>query len=295
MFMRIRIGFLGLGTMGAPLANDLRKAGYEMTVWNRTRDKAEPLVKKGVALASTPRECATDKDLVFTCLADEQALDSVLDGPDGALAGIGAGGVLVDTSTAGVRATRSIEARVRAKGGSLVAAPLLGTRAAAEKAQLIVLVGGPAEARERAHPALRAFSARLIELETAEQASLMKLVVQAVGGAMMAGFAEALALGASGGLDIAKMVETIQISSFHSPLYLIKGDQILHQDWSPRFPLARAEQDQRLAQEAATAQGTRLPVAEAVQKLFAEVAGTGRSDSDIAAVADLLLGRVHPG
>src|SRR5512141_373980 len=109
--MRMRIGFLGLGTVGEPVANNLRKAGHELTVWNRTRSKADHIVSKGGKLAPTPKACAEGKDLVFTCLSDEKALDAVLDGPEGALAGLRPGDVLVDMSTAGIRSARSVGAR----------------------------------------------------------------------------------------------------------------------------------------------------------------------------------------
>jgi 3-hydroxyisobutyrate dehydrogenase-like beta-hydroxyacid dehydrogenase len=283
----MKIGFLGLGTMGAPMANNLRKSGHTVTVWNRTPAKAEALVKKGAKPAATPREAAAGQDLIFLCVTDEKAIEAVVEGKDGLLAGLGKGTVIVDTSTAGVKATRALEEAVTAKGASLVAAPLLGTKAAAEKAQLTVVSGGPAAAREKARPALRAISARIIELESAPHAALMKLVVNAVGGAMMVAYAEALALGASGGLDPARIVETLQASSFHSPLYLMKGEQILNQDWAPRFAVTLAEKDQRLAQEAAAEQGAKMPVNAAVRKLFADAIASGRGDKDMCAVADL--------
>src|SRR6266511_3716938 len=116
--MRMRIGFLGLGTMGEPIANNLRKAGHEVTVWNRTRSKADHIVSKGGKLARTPRECAAGRDLVFTCLADEKALDAVLDGPEGALAGLARGDVLVDMTTAGIRSARSVAARTEERGAA---------------------------------------------------------------------------------------------------------------------------------------------------------------------------------
>jgi len=285
----MKIGFLGLGTMGAPMANNLRKSGHSVTVWNRTAGRAETLVKKGARAAATPREAASGQDVVFLCVSDEKAVDAVLDGPDGALAGIAAGTVLVDASTSGVRSARSAEERARAKGVAFLAAPLLGSRAMAEKAQLTVVVGGPTEAREKARPALRAVSARIIELDTAPKAALMKLVVNAVGGAMMAAFGEALALGASGGLEIEKIIETIQASSFHSPLYLMKGEQILNKDWSPRFAVALAEKDQRLAQEAGAAQGAKMPINAAVRRLFADAMESGRGDKDMCCVADLFF------
>jgi 3-hydroxyisobutyrate dehydrogenase-like beta-hydroxyacid dehydrogenase len=285
----MKVGFLGLGTMGAPMANNLRKSGHAVTVWNRTQSRADHLVKKGARLAATPRECASGKDVVFTCLADDRALDAVLDGADGALAGLGKGDILVDTSTVGVRAARSAGERVAARGAHFLSAPLLGSKAAAEKAQLTIVVGGPAEARDRARPALRAISARIIDLDTAPHAALMKLVVNAVGGAMMTAFGEALTLGASGGLELARMIETIQASGFHSPLYLMKGEQIAQQDWAPRFAVSLAEKDQRLAQEAAQQQGVKMPVNAAVRQLFADAIASGRGDKDMAAVADLLF------
>lgn len=287
--MRLRIGFLGLGTMGAPLANNLRKAGHLVTVWNRTAEKADALVKKGATAAQTPRECAAGRDLVFTCLGDEAALEAALGGPDGALAGLGPGAVLVDASTSGVRTARSLQARVAERGAAFLAAPLIGSKAAAEKAQLIVLVGGPPAAREQAGPALHAVSARLIEFDEPAQAELMKLVVNVVGCAMMAGFAEALTLGASGGLEMDRVIDAIQASSFHSPFYLIKGEQILQRDWEPRFPMALADKDERLALEAAADQGAKLPVSAAVHELFGQVTQSGRGGQDLASVADLLL------
>ncbi len=283
----MKIGFMGLGTMGAPMANNLRKSGHAVTVWNRTLAKAEPLVQKGARMTRTARECASGQDVVFACLADEKALEAVLEGPDGALAGLGQGDLLVDTSTAGVKEARSLEERLTRKGAQFLAAPLLGSRAAAQKAQLTVVVGGPAGARDRARPALKAISARVIELDTAPQAALMKLVVNALGGAMLVGFGEALALGASGGLDVARMVETIQASGFHSPLYLMKGEQIVQRDFSPRFAIQLAEKDQRLAQEAAEEQGARMPINAAVRRLFAEAIEAGRGGEDLSAVADL--------
>ncbi len=285
----MKIGFLGLGTMGAPMANNLRKSGHAVTVWNRTPAKAEPLARKGARLARTPRECARGQDAVFACLADEKALEAVLEGPDGALAGLAKGDLLVDTSTAGVKEARSLEERLSQKDAQFLAAPLLGSRAAAERAQLTIVVGGAAQARERARPALKAVSARIIELDTAPQAALMKLVVNVLGGAMIAGFGEALALGASGGLDLARMIETIQASSFHSPLYLMKGEQIMQRDFAPRFAIQLAEKDQRLAQEAAAEQGAKMPINEAVRRLFADAIEAGRGDRDLSAVADLFF------
>jgi 3-hydroxyisobutyrate dehydrogenase-like beta-hydroxyacid dehydrogenase len=113
--------------------------------------------------------------------------------------------------------------------------------------------------------------------------------VNAVGGAMMAGFGEALALGAAGGLPLATIVETIQASGYHSPLYLTRGEQIVNGDWAPRFAIALAEKDQRLAQEAAADLGAKMPINGAVRRLFSDAIESGRGDKDLAAVADLFF------
>jgi 3-hydroxyisobutyrate dehydrogenase-like beta-hydroxyacid dehydrogenase len=285
--MRMRIGFLGLGTVGEPVANNLRKAGHDLTVWNRTKSKADHIVSKGGKLAPAPKACAEGKDLVFTCLSDEKALDAVLDGPEGALAGLRQGDVLVDMSTAGLRSARSVRARVEKAGAAFVSCPILGSRAAAEQAQIVLVAGGAGPARERARPALRAVSARIFELEDPVHAALMKLCVNAVGGAMIAGFGEALGLGAAGGLPVWQIVEVIQASSFHSPLFLVKGELVEKKDYAPRFAVSLAEKDQRLAQEAAAEVGAKVPINEAVRRLFAEAVESGRGDKDIAAVAEL--------
>ena len=290
--MRLRIGFLGLGTMGEPIANNLRKAGHEVTVWNRTPAKADHIVSKGGKLARTPRECASGRDLVFTCVADEKALDAVLDGPDGVLAALKDGDVYVDMSTAGTRAARTVAERTTASGARFVACPILGSRAAAEKAQVVLVAGGPAAARERARPALHAVSARLFELEHPAQASLIKLCVNAIGGAMVTAFGEAVALAAAGGVDTARLVEVLQASSFHSPLFLMKGELVEKKDFSPRFAIKLAEKDQRLAQEAAADHGARMPLNEAVRRILADAAASGHADEDMAAVAAMFLDAV---
>ncbi len=293
--MRMRIGFVGLGTMGEPVANNLRKAGHELTVWNRTAARADHIVAKGGKRAATARECAAGRDLVFTCVADESALEAVLEGDGGVLAGLAEGDVLVDLSTAGTRAARSVQERVARRGARFVACPILGSRAAAEQAQLVLVAGGPGPARERVRPALHAVSARLFELDDPAQAALLKLCVNAIGGAMMAAFGEALALGVAGGLDVWRIVEVLQASAFHSPLFLTKGELVEKRDYAARFKLSLAEKDQRLAQEAAAELGARLPLGEAVRALYRAAAQGGRGDQDIAALADLCLAQVARG
>lgn len=291
--MRMRIGFVGLGTVGEPVANNLRKAGHELTVWNRTAAKASHIVSKGGKLAPSARECAREKNLVFTCVSDEHALDAVLDGPDGVLAGLSQGDLLVDLSTAGTRAAKTARDRTAARGAQFICCPILGSKAAAEQAQIVLVAGGPTAARDRARPALHAVSARVFELDDAVQAALMKLCVNAVGGAMIAALSEALALGAAGGLEVQRVVEVLQASSFHSPLFLMKGELIDKKDFAPRFKLALAGKDQRLAQESAKDVGARVVLVETVRRILEEAAEKGRAEKDVAALAELCFESVN--
>ncbi len=283
----MRVGFVGLGTMGEPIANNLRRAGHDLTVWNRTAARASHIASKGGKLAESPRACATGRDLVFTCVSDEVALEAVLEGPDGVLAGLASGDVLVDLTTAGVRSARSVSERVARRGAHHLACPILGSKTAAEQAQIVLVAGGPAAARDRARAALHAISVRLFEVEDPAEAALIKLCVNSIGGSMFAAFAEAVALGAAGGVPIPRLVEVLQASSFHSPLFLMKGELIEKQDWAPRFKIALAEKDQRLAQEAAGDLGAKVPVNEAVRRVLAQATESGRGEQDVAAIADL--------
>jgi 3-hydroxyisobutyrate dehydrogenase-like beta-hydroxyacid dehydrogenase len=287
--MPIQIGFLGLGTMGTAMANNIRKTGHELTVWNRTPARAQPFAAKGVRVAKTPAECAAGRDVVVTCVSDEKALDAILEGPDGILKALRPGDVLVDMSTSGTRAARSVAERVAKRGAKFVSAPVLGSRAAAEKAQLVVVAGGARDARERAHPALHAVSARIFEMDDPVQAALLKVCVNAVGGAMMAAFGESLALAATGGVPLGRFIEVLQASGFHSPLYLMKGEQIINDDFEPRFSLALAAKDLRLAAESADDQSAEMPVSGAVRRLFGRAVASDRGAKDMAAVADMLL------
>ena len=287
--MRLRIGFVGLGTIGEPIANNLRKAGHDLTVWNRTPSKADHIVSKGGRLAGSPRECATGRDLVMTCVSDEKALDAILEGPDGVLAALRDGDVLVDMSTAGVRSAHSVGERVTARGARFVAARC---SARAPRPSRLSSCSSPAALRSRASaPGRRCTRCRRAcsSSTTPEQAALIKLCVNAIGGAMITGFGEALALGQAGGIPVPRLVEVLQASSFHSPLYLMKGELVERKDWTPRFTVALAEKDQRLTQEAAADLGAKVPVNEAVRRLLAVAAESGRGDKDIAAVAELFL------
>src|SRR5690606_11163701 len=150
----MRIGFIGLGTMGAPMARRLVEAGHDVVVHNRTREREEPLAALGARRAATPRECATAREVVFTMVSDTPDLEAVVLGPDGAALGLEPGSVLVDMSTVSPAATRRLAAELEDRGVSMLDAPVSGGSEGAERGTLSIMVGGPAEALERVRPLL---------------------------------------------------------------------------------------------------------------------------------------------
>ena len=150
----MRVGFVGLGTMGAPMARRLLAAGHDVTVHNRTREREEPLAAAGAARAATPRECAVGREVVFTMVSDTPDLEAVVVGEDGAVHGLEPGSVLVDMSTVAPAATRRLAGELAARGVAMLDAPVSGGSEGAENGTLSVIVGGMAEALERVRPLL---------------------------------------------------------------------------------------------------------------------------------------------
>ena len=290
--MRMRIGFLGLGTMGEPIANNLRKAGHELTVWNRTAAKASHIVVEGRQARAGRRASAPPaRDLVITCVSDEKALEAVLEGPDGvARRRSREGDVLVDMSTAGTRSARSVAERAAERGARFVAGPILGSKsgrgagAAGPRRRRPRRgaregpprpprgLGAPLRARRRgpggAPEAVRERGRRRDDHRLRRGARARR---------------PPAALPSGGWSRCCRPRPSTRRSSS------MKGELVEQQDYAPRFAVALAEKDQRLAQEAAAGSGREVPINEAVRRLLAEAAESGRGDKDVAAIADLFL------
>jgi 3-hydroxyisobutyrate dehydrogenase len=275
----MRVAFLGTGIMGAPMARNVRAAGHEVSAWNRSREKAEPLAQDGVAVAGSVAEAVSGADVVVTMLADAHAVEAVVAEALGALDGA----VLAQMSTIGLAATDRLAERAAAAGVAFVDAPVSGTRQPAEEGKLVVLASGPEAVRERVDPVFDAVGARTVWLGEAGSAQRLKLVLNTWLLGLTEALAESIALAEALGVDPRTFLETIDGAPVGAPYAQLKGPMMIDGEFPPAFPLALAAKDAGLALEAAEAAGLRLGALAAVREQMLRAADAGHGDEDMAA------------
>jgi 3-hydroxyisobutyrate dehydrogenase-like beta-hydroxyacid dehydrogenase len=282
-----KLAFLGLGQMGEPMARRLREAGHDVTVWNRTRSRADALAEEGAAVADSPAQAAAAADAAFTMLADPAALRDVVLGPGGLASGLARGSVLVEMSTVGPDAVREIASRLP-EGVEMLDAPVLGSVPAVIDGSLKVLVGGDRETYERSRETLEVFGPTTHVGELGAGAS-MKLVANSTLGAAVVGLGEALALADRLGVEQAVALDILSGGALGNAVQRTRG-AIESGTYEPRFKLSLAEKDLRLVQDAARAAGLDLPLAGAARAWFEDAAKAGRGDQDYPAVIPHIRG-----
>jgi 3-hydroxyisobutyrate dehydrogenase-like beta-hydroxyacid dehydrogenase len=282
-----KVAFLGLGQMGTPMATRLVDAGHELIVWNRTREKADPLAERGAAVASSPSEAAAGAEFVITMLATPEALEEVLFGADGAAAAFEPGQILIDMSTVGPDMVRDAAARLPERV-SLVDAPVRGSTSEAAEGSLIIFVGASEDDHERVRPLLESLG-QVHRIGPPGSAAAMKVVVNATLAASIVALGEALALGASLGLDRATLFDVLADSAIGSSAKS-KRPNVESGHYPPRFKLRLAVKDLRLAVDAATNAGLDLKQAEAALAWLKEGVERGSGDLDYGAVVATISG-----
>lgn len=275
-----QIGWIGLGKMGAPMSANLLAAGNALSVWNRTHAKAATLAEAGATVADTPAGAAQGAEVVFVMLADDAALRDTLLGPDGAIAAMSAGSVLVEMSTVSPEASNEVAAAAASRGVDYLCAPVSGSVAFARGAKLTFLASGPQAAYDRVLPLLATMSAQQFHVGEAGEARTMKLVLNMMVGISAAMMGEALALGASNGLARGKMLEVIGASAVASPLFLYKSDALAARDYSPAFEAWMMGKDFDLILGAAHASQTPVPLAAQVREGLSAMVARGDGDED---------------
>ena len=284
--MKPAVGMIGLGLMGKPMATNLLKAGFSVMVWNRTRSKADELVRGGARPAGTPREAAASADVLITVVSDPPALEEVLWGAGGALEGLRRGSTYVDSSTVAPSLARRIAAACAERGVEFLDAPVTGGTWGAEKGELVFMVGGKRETLERVAPVLGAMGKRWFHLGPSGAGQTVKLAMNMILALQVDALAEALALVTTAGVPGESLVEVMQSSMARSPLLDIKAPMILKRDYSPSFPLRLMHKDLGLAIELANQLGVPLPATAAVREVYSAVKGAAKNeDPDYAAVA----------
>lgn len=283
----MKIAFLGLGMMGTGIAGNLLRAGHQLSVWNRSPEKAEALVAAGATLAATPREAAEGADAAFTMVADDAALLGVVEGPDGLLAGLPGGAIHVSQSTISVAAADRIAARHAEHGQHLVSAPVFGRPAVAEAGQLWIVTAGPAEALATCQPLFETIGRAVFPVgDTASAANLVKLCGNFMILATTEAMGEAMRLSELGGVPRTRFLEVLQGTLFDAPIYRIYGPLVAEQRWRPAgFGAPLGLKDMRLAGEAADAVGATLPILDIVKHHLAQAIEREGSDVDVAALA----------
>ncbi len=286
--MREKVGFVGLGIMGQPMALNLVKAGFEVSVYNRTRDKAAPLEQAGARVAASPADAARDADFVMSIVSDSAASEQVFIGKDGVLESLKSGAIVIDSATISPVVSRKLACHVAGKQASFLDAPVTGSKHGAEKGELTFMVGGDRDAFDRAMPVLRVLGKKHIYCGAHGAGLSAKLAQNVIQSAMVEVFAEGFVLAAKSGVKPETMFEIIQSSMARAALTDFKAPFIFKGDFTPYFPLKWMHKDVTLAMEAAFAQGVPLPAAAAVKEVYGAARAQGKGDLDYAAVITFL-------
>ncbi|MCM0080368.1 NAD(P)-dependent oxidoreductase [Geomonas sp. Red32] len=279
-----RYGFLGLGIMGTAMARNLLKAGYPVTIWNRSKDKCAELAGMGAEVAGSPSQVTASCGITFAMLADPAAAHAVCFGPQGALEGIGEGRGYVDMSTVDAATSREIAQAVTGKGGRYLEAPVSGSKKPAEDGTLIFLTGGDRSLFDQALPLLQKMGKKHLFLGDAGRGAQMKLIVNMVMGVMMNTLCEGLALAGKAGLAAEDLLDVLDSGALANPMFKLKGSQITQSSYPPAFPLKHMQKDMRLAVALGDELDQPLHAAAAANENFKKAKALGFSDEDFCAV-----------
>jgi 3-hydroxyisobutyrate dehydrogenase-like beta-hydroxyacid dehydrogenase len=277
-------GFIGLGLMGGPMAANVARAGFPLTVWNRTPSKCEPLRELGAQVATEAADVAAASDVVITMVSDDAALEDLLFGAGAVAAALRPGAVVVDMSTTTPASMESVAATLAERGARLVDAPVFGSTEPATTGDLWAVVGAEPDDLARVRPQLDAMCGTVFPMGPVGAGSLMKVSGNLVVTGMIALLAESLTLGSRGGIDPRAMLEVLDAIDFTSPLWKGKGSLVVEEDYAPRFPLRHALKDVRLARSVAASHGLDLHVVAGAEVEYATAAGAGHQDEDVMAV-----------
>lgn len=283
-----RIGFLGLGIMGRAMAANLVRAGYAVTVWNRTPARCQALVDLGAQAAATPREVVQTCDITIAMLADPAAARATCFGKDGVLAGIRSGCGYIDMSTVDDATAQFIAEAIAGKGARFLEAPVSGTKKPAEDGTLIILAAGDQTLYDEAAPLFDKLGKKRLYLGEVGQGARMKLVVNMIMGQMISALSEGLALGLKSQLDGAQILDVLDAGAMACPMFKGKGPMILKGDVTTSFPLKHMQKDLRLALALGEQLRQPLPGAAAVNETFKRACAAGLGDADIAAVSRMV-------
>ncbi len=285
--MSDRIGFIGLGIMGKPMAGHLVKAGYEVTVWNRTASKTREIAKAGARLGASPKDVASRSDVTITMVADTPDVRQVILGAEGVIEGVRRGAVVVDMSTVSPIATREIAGILAEKGVEMLDAPVSGGEKGAIEATLSIMVGGKPEVFERVLPVFQAMGKNIVHIGGNGAGQVTKVANQLVLAMTLVGVAEALTLARKAGVDPAKVRAALLGGFAQSRVLELHGQRMLDSNWEPGFRTRLYHKDLGIVTETARALGMPLFGGTLAAQLYQIAMSRGLGELDYS-----VLGRV---
>jgi len=280
--MTIRtIGFIGLGTMGLPMAANLLRKGYAVNVYNRTADKASELIALGAVLAGTPAEATAGADVVFTMLSNDHVLNEVMNGASGVKQSLRAGQTVIDSSTVAPTTSRRLHAELQALGAHFLDAPVTGSKPAAESATLTFMVGGDRETFDAMQDVFAALGKVVLYMGPSGSGSSAKLAHNTMVGINLVGLAEGLSIATKAGLDAEQFLQVVAAGSANSKQAELKGNKIVNRDFSNQFSLKLMLKDLLLASELTGQFQLPTPLLHAATSVFQMGLSQGYGDDDL--------------
>ncbi|MGO3131185.1 MAG: NAD(P)-dependent oxidoreductase [Alcaligenes sp.] len=284
-----KVAFIGLGVMGYPMAGHLAQAGHQVTVYNRNQAKAEQWSAQfKQEWAATPALAAAQADIVMACVGNDNDLRAIFLGPEGALAGMAAGALFIDHTTASAEVARELGAQAASKNVSFIDAPISGGQAGAQKGVLSIMCGGKAEDIERAHPLMMTYAQACTVMGPLGSGQLCKMVNQIAVVGLLQGLAEAVAFGERAGLDMEQALSVLSKGAARSWQMETKGPTMLARDFQPGFTVNWMLKDLDLVKQEALRNGALLPGTQLIQEQFEKIAEQGHRDLDISTLFKLL-------
>ena len=280
-----KLGFVGLGTMGAAMAANLARAGFPLTVWNRTPGRAGPLLALGAVEAPSPREVARASDVVVTCVTDSPQVAEVLFGPDGLAEGLASGSMLIDCSTISPASAREMAARLADGGVAMLDAPVSGGSEGAVAGTLTIMVGGEPSDVERAHDVLHAMGRTVTHLGPVGSGQVAKAVNQVILCGTYLGVAEGIVLAMKAGADVERLVSALAGGAAGSWVLQNRSGRMIADSYPLGFKIALHRKDMAIALELSRSIGAVLPVAALAATLEDGLIAQGHGDDDNSALA----------
>lgn len=278
------IGFIGLGTMGAPMASNLLRAGYPVTVYNRTASKAAPLTELGATVAASPQEAAAGADVVITMVSNDDSIIEVYEGDNGVLAGIRSGTTVIDCSTISPALVQRLAKQIAALGSSFLDAPVTGSSPAAIDGTLVFMVGGSAETLSQVTDLFDTMGKKVLHMGDNGSGAVAKLAHNTIVGINNLALAEGFAIAAKSGLPADRFLELVQLGSAGSKAAELKGRKIIEHDFTNQFSLALMLKDLKLASSLTDGSGIPAPMLNLAKSLFQAGQTQGFGDEDLSSI-----------